>query len=447
MEQGDKNTKLSELFTWPLIVTIIGGIVVGLVLLAISPTEEVSVWVRVLDKSTGSPVEFATVTLDVAGGGPTMSESTDSNGFARFLLNSDLNGMPALVAIRSDSYDTYTQYVDLVPQSGPYTMLLTEKAPGITENSPTLTPTSVPTITPTPTTSPTATPTYTVTPPIIPVSEESELSTPTPSVPEKGERIEGMLPGGEIRFVRVFVPGGTFRRGSWAGTEAEQPVHEVTLGSFWIDRMEISNEQFAEFLNAKGPTEPDGTPRIDLDDNAAWIEIRSGEFRPKDGRDDYPVAMVNWFGAVAYCEWAGGRLPTEAEWEYAARGNGMAVYPWGNAEPDCDLANFNHSSEGFCARDKKPVSELGSGTSWSGAINMAGNVSEWVADWYDPSYYERLPDEGIENPLGPSSGREKVIRGGAWYSSAADLTTFDRRSFDPNSGDNGLGFRCIVPEP
>ena len=135
----------------------------------------------------------------------------------------------------------------------------------------------------------------------------------------------------------VYVPGGTFQMGSTEGDDDEQPVHEVTLDGFWIDKYEVTNAQFVAFLNEKGNQEENGEEWLELEDVDCNIELTGGEFRPKNGYADHPVIEVSWCGARAYAEWVGGRLPTEAEWEKAARGIDGQTYPWGNASLNTEL--------------------------------------------------------------------------------------------------------------
>ena len=220
-----------------------------------------------------------------------------------------------------------------------------------------------------------------------------------------------------MEIVQVFVPGGTFAMGSDYGKANETPVHYVTLESFWIDQTEVTNAQYAECV-AAGVCE-----RSEYADD------------PEFNGPDYPAVGVNWYDAKAYCEWAGGRLPTEAEWEYAARGPRGRFYPWGNASPTCTLAQFAE-----CNGATIPVGSLVAGESWVGAQDMAGNVWEWVNDWYDADYYRNSPER---NPHGPSSGEAKVLRGGSWSSNAQSVRSAFRLNVDPsNSNYNNYGFRC-----
>jgi formylglycine-generating enzyme required for sulfatase activity len=233
-------------------------------------------------------------------------------------------------------------------------------------------------------------------------------------------------------MVMVNVSAGKFEMGSPEGYSDEQPVHTVALDAFWIDRTEVTNAQFAAFLNMQGNQEEGGLTWLGLEDEDCLIEQVDGEFRSRGGYTDHPVIEVTWYGAAAYCEWAGARLPTEAEWEYAARGPEGHIYPWGNKDPTCDLAQY-----GGCSGLTVQVGSLPDGASWCGVLDLAGNVREWVADWYG-----NYPSGALTNPTGPETGADRVLRGGSWYDAPEFVRGASRYGNRPDDRFNSLGFRC-----
>jgi formylglycine-generating enzyme required for sulfatase activity len=219
----------------------------------------------------------------------------------------------------------------------------------------------------------------------------------------------------------VYVPGGTFEMGSMEGKDNEQPPHSVSLDGFWIDRTEVSNAQYQRCVQA-------GTCQA-----ATVCEWGTSTFEDPS-KADYPVACVDWHDAQRYCEWVEGLLPTEAEWEYASRGDDGRTYPWGDDPPTCKRAHFVE-----CSESAGPVDSLPDGASWSGALGMAGNVWEWVADWYAD-----YPSEPQINPKGPDEGNFKPVRGGDWFSSAYQIrATFRHADLAPINQGNNIGFRCV----
>ncbi len=214
------------------------------------------------------------------------------------------------------------------------------------------------------------------------------------------------------RVEMVQVPAGCFLMGSIFAQD-EQPTHTVCFEApFWIDRYEVTRAQYADCVLAEVCTEPPSTM-------ASFSDAQ-------------PVNAVTWDQADAYCQWRDARLPTEAEWEYAARGPLSMVYPWGNTFVADHAAHFDNASE---------TAEVGSfspaGDSWVGAADMSGNVWEWVADWYSP-----YSDNAQVEPVGPESGEQRVMRGGAYNSSADLLRVSNRNALDPTEGLVNIGFRC-----
>jgi formylglycine-generating enzyme required for sulfatase activity len=252
-----------------------------------------------------------------------------------------------------------------------------------------------------------------------------------PACTEIGQRWVSPIDGATL----MCVPAGEFLMGA-SETDAqagrdEQPQHRVYLDAFWIDRTEVTNANFAQCV-ADGVCHPrrytpyssgvSSITRLDYYENLAYA--------------DYPVLMFDAAEAQTYCQWAGRRLPSEAEWEKAARGPDERIFPWGN-ELDCSRASYLS-----CTEDTTVVDEPQVGASPYGVLNLAGNVWEWVADWYDPDYYANSPDK---NPAGPETGEHKVRRGGGWRSLAKDLRVTNRASGKAHHYFDGqMGFRCAI---
>jgi formylglycine-generating enzyme required for sulfatase activity len=230
-------------------------------------------------------------------------------------------------------------------------------------------------------------------------------------------------------MLMVYVPGGTFLMGTEESDPAvepyEVPQHSVTLDSFWMDQTEVTNAQYAGCVTA-GVCSPPYQP------SSATRESYHGDSQYAD----YPVIRVSWHDATTYCAWAGGRLPSEAEWEYAARGPEGRVNPWGDDPPDDTLLNYNRT-----VGDTTPVGSYARDKSWAGALDMAGNVSEWVNDWYDADYYAVSP---AENPTGPDTGELKAMRGGSWFNPVYFIRSAWRSRLGPEFQDPSVGFRCVV---
>lgn len=217
--------------------------------------------------------------------------------------------------------------------------------------------------------------------------------------------------------------------GSDTATPPERPAHRVAVGDFYLAQHPVTNAQYARFILDTGQRVPY------LDDPRVRKENWDPERRTlPPGRTEHPVVLVSWRDAQAYCEWAGGRLPTEAEWEKAARGGLVGKsYPWGD-EIDRDLANYD-SQAGTTPVGSYPANGFG-------LYDMAGNVWEWVADWYDPQYYSASP---IRDPHGPQVGTVKVLRGGAWLLFPEFCRVAYRFRNSPNFRFNLIGFRLAMP--
>ncbi|HEY3357498.1 MAG TPA: SUMF1/EgtB/PvdO family nonheme iron enzyme [Polyangia bacterium] len=229
---------------------------------------------------------------------------------------------------------------------------------------------------------------------------------------------------------RVTVPAGRLLMGSDGGAPDERPVHAVAIGAFAMDRYEVTNRRY-EACVAAGRC---AAPRL-LSSHLRAHYLDDRTFA------DYPVVFVDFDQASEFCEHAGGRLPTEAEWELAARGTKDArTYPWGDDPPDCSRANLG--GPGGCANDTDRVGRRPAGASPYGAQDMAGNVWEWTADWYDARYYERSPGR---DPRGPAEGTLKVVRGGCWQSGADSLRSTCRKAELPATWAYNVGFRCVYP--
>ena len=222
--------------------------------------------------------------------------------------------------------------------------------------------------------------------------------------------------------------------GSSSGGAEEKPVHEVDVSGFFIDKYEVTVDEYKRCVGAGGCSIPQDTHDDYKDYNYG-----------ASGRGKHPVNGVNWNQAKAYCAWAGKRLPTEAEWEKAARGTDGRKYPWGNEEPSCALAVMSVEGGDGCGEARTwEVGSKPAGASPYGAHDMVGNVWEWTVDGYDRSHHGSSP---TRDPKGPTQGSDRVIRGGGWVFTGAILRAADRVGYTPSYTAVFLGFRCVRSFP
>jgi len=235
-----------------------------------------------------------------------------------------------------------------------------------------------------------------------------------------------------------LIPAGEFQMGSVPSAGAPQEIHPVYLDDFWMYETEVTNQMYAEFLNVTKPDDEILEDYIDTGDSDLQIEISGRKYHVLEPFVDLPMIEVSWLGAQAYCEWAGGSLPTEAQWEKAARGGLEGKeFPWGNKYPSCNTEDIHGALIPDCGQQSITVGSFS--PNGYGLYDMVGNVWEWVADWYRYDYYGSSP---YENPTGPQSGRFRVLRGGSWYYDLFGGRVGHRYNFNPGSTFNYFGFRC-----
>ena len=280
----------------------------------------------------------------------------------------------------------------------------------------TISPTRTETISATPTQTGTSKPSATITPTRTDTTTASPTNThtPEPTVTPMPTLGVGSILNSEVDgMVQVYIPAGEFEMGWFA--------HKVYLDAFWIDQTEVNHAMYNKCVE-DGACEQSSSPRYDDLDFA-----------------DHPVIIVNWYDANDYCEWAGRRLPTEAEWEKAARG-GLegALYPWGNEDPVCTPGAVNGAQWMDCSWSTVSVGTFA--PNGYGIFDVIGNVKEWVADWYEKDYLDEMP---YENPTGPASGESRVLRGDSWAHTPLSKIA-QRQSSSPTYENYDVGFRCAM---
>ena len=240
--------------------------------------------------------------------------------------------------------------------------------------------------------------------------------------------------------VMIYIPSGEFIMGS-DNYSWEQPVQTINLDTYLIDKYPVTNAQFQKFVQETGyitDAEKSGGGEVKI--ARRWRTMEEATWKKPDGAESivgkevHPVSQVSYNDALSYCQWAGKDLPTEAQWEKAARGSAGSVYPWGDTDPDDTTANFYGFIEGTTA-----VTSYEKGQSYYGAFDMAGNVYQWCKDWYAGEGSERE----LENPTGPDTGTTRVLKGGAFTEGSDNLRSASREKAEPNVSRNIYGFRCV----
>ena len=350
--------------------------------------------VRVQREGTGEIIKDAKVIIEVTGNAPLIGY-TDSNGYARIFVGAKYSGQPGRLRVEAMGYEPYWEQLDITAGSLPAMILL--QANAITLIS---------------------TPILALTSSVV-LTEKLTL-TPLPGriTDEKGVEM-------------VLVPAGEFQMGSEDGDSDERPVHAVYLDAFYIDVYEVTNARY-EACVQEGYCSPPG-------DSSSYT--RDNYYGNAD-YDGYPVIHVDWAQARAFCEWRRADLPSEAQWEKAARGGLEGkMYPWGDEAPVCWKGAINgakYTDDAGCNNtDTEPVGSYA--PNGYELYDMAGNVSEWVWDWYSELFYQGLP---YANPVGPDVGQRRALRGGAWNDGVKSVRAAIRYGNIPNGRYVDVGFRC-----
>lgn len=263
------------------------------------------------------------------------------------------------------------------------------------------------------------------------IQPDETVDIETPDIDTKGPDDIGAM---------VDVPAGEF----WMGcneavddqcSSDEYPYHAVTLSAYKIGKYEVTVGEYQQcVVNGACNNSNEDEPHYGTNTGDSSCNLGATD------KDNHPMQCVTWYGAKAYCEWIGGRLPTEAEWEKAARGTDGRKYPWGNETATCDYAVVYEGGYGCGSGGTMPIGSKDAGKSPYDIYDMAGNVEEWVNDWFGKNYYESLP---TNNPVGPEAGVARVLRGGSWLFSGDGIVRASRRgNYNPTFGYSQHGFRC-----
>ncbi|MEW6285445.1 MAG: SUMF1/EgtB/PvdO family nonheme iron enzyme [Chloroflexota bacterium] len=268
--------------------------------------------------------------------------------------------------------------------------------------------------------------------PVVSADTTAPTASQASEIYQVGEKMVSAVDGMNL----VYIPAGEFEMGYTLGEADARPIHHVSLHAFWMDQTEVTAAMYAQFLNANGNQIEGGVPWLDVREPLVWVTNKNGRWESVAGRENYPIVGVSWYGAMAYCKWAGRSLPTEAQWEYAAGGSEGYRFPWGNDAPTCLRSQFFGCGSGTVASGSLPL-----GGSPFGVYEMAGNVKEWINDRYDADYYKMSP---VENPPGASFGYYRVLRGGSWGSSYIELQSSHRDWAGADTQESDIGFRCVL---